>query len=112
MELRFTQQFLRELDKLAHTYSKSREHFLEIIKNALWQIEYADAETYEKILESGVFEADDFGINEITSPRNYRAGFSTTIRFEEITREDCLNFDEFFKHKLKICKEFEKLKTK
>ncbi len=112
MELRFTQQFLRELDKLAHTYSKSREHFLEIIKNALWQIEYADAETYEKILKSGVFEADVFGINEITGPPYNCAGFSVTVRFEEITRADCLNFDEFFKHKLKICKEFEKLKTK
>ncbi len=96
MELKFKPEYLAELDKLAKTHSMSRENLLDLIKKVLEQVAYADEETIVEILDSGVISTGELDIEETEDPATYCTGFSVTFRLEEITREDCTNWNEYF----------------
>lgn len=96
MELKFKPEYLADLDKLAKTHSMSRENLLDLIKKVLEQVAYADEETIVEILDSGVISTGELDIEETEDPATYCTGFSVTFRLEEITREDCTNWNEYF----------------
>ncbi|WP_282163952.1 hypothetical protein [Turicimonas muris] len=96
MELKFKPEYLADLDKLAKTHSMSRENLLDLIKKVLEQVAYADEETIVEILDSGVISTGELDIEETEDPATYCTGFSVTFRLEEITREDCENWNEYF----------------
>lgn len=96
MELKFKPEYLADLDKLAKIHSMSRENLLDLIKKVLEQVAYADEETIVEILDSGVISTGELDIEETEDPATYCTGFSVTFRLEEITREDCTNWNEYF----------------
>lgn len=96
LKLKFKPEYLEELDKLAKKFSMTRQDFIDLIENVLYSLECADEETIEEILNSGYLSTADLDLDETTDPAKYYCGFSVTIRLEEVTREDCENWDEYF----------------
>lgn len=96
LELKFKPEYLEEIDKLAQKFSMTRQDFIDLIENVLYSLECADEETVEEILDSGVISTGELDIEETEDPATYCTGFSVTFRLEEITREDCENWNEYF----------------
>ena len=98
LRLEFTPEYLAKLDELAQKFSMTRQDFIDLIENVLYSLECADEETVEEILNSGYLSTEDLDLDETADPAKYYSGFSVTFRFEEITRDDCENWEEYFSH--------------
>ena len=102
LNLELSPKYLEKIDRLARSHSMTRDDFLGLIANVLDQVGYCDEETIAEIRDSGIISTGDLDIEETADPAVYRAGFSVTFRLEEITREDCLNWDEYFQRLLSL----------
>lgn len=102
LNLELSPKYLEKIDRLARCHSMTREDFLVLIANVLDQVGYFDVETISEIRDSGVISTAELDIEESEDPAVYRAGFSITFRLEEITRDDCLNWDEYFQRLLAL----------
>lgn len=97
MKLKFTPEYLEELDNFRRTYCVSKRLLLQRIDKAL---EKADEFDISYALENGLFTCDS-SEDEAAEVDDEGAGFQMFITFNCLYRSDCTNWEQYFTHRLK-----------
>lgn len=95
MKLEFAPQYLEELEKFALAYHTTRDKLIEKIEYCLEEL---CGYEIKKAIESGHVAIDE---ERYWLPDVFIAGFSVAIMFDELHKEDCLNWDDYFNYLLK-----------
>lgn len=98
MKLKFSPAYLEKLEKFALSYHTTRDELIEKIENSLNRLSRKD---FRRALNTGTMQIPyNEEVERYLFEDVFEAGFSVTIRFELIYKEDCLNWDEYLKYQI------------
>lgn len=98
MRLQFTPEYLEKLEEFALSYHTTRDELIEKIEYCLNDLCEYDI---KKAIESGHVAMDEAYEERYWLPDVCIEGFSVAIMFDELHKEDCLNWDDYFNYLLK-----------
>lgn len=95
--LEFTKEFLTKIEKLAHKFSMTTEDFVWKIYSVFEDLEEKD---FRKALEKGYLATEPYSYSFDMFDKDVE-GFKFRIKCLELKRENCVNWDEYFKYRIK-----------